>query len=249
MLSRVLILSDTHFTDGQDPLLARVIATARALDLRGTSNSGESGDAVVMAGDVFDLYVGNKRYFREQFAAWHALVAEWLERGVRVAVVEGNHDFQLEGVYPAAVTLHPESCSLELVGGKHLWIEHGDLVDASDIGYRVLRAFLRSPFMRAFIAHAPDSWVQWVGEKFKAASAAHHPRQPDAEHQERLRKIYHAAAEKKFAEGFAFVVMGHCHDLDAHKTLGGEYLNMGYPRVHTQLTIFREGRLERLPVP
>lgn len=242
MIARVLLISDTHFCDGTDPLLARVISTARELKLQGPA------DAVVLAGDLFDLYVGNKECFRREFTDWHSLVQEWVDAGVRVGVIEGNHDFQLEGVFPAAVTLHSASCTLELAGGQRLWVEHGDLVDGADVGYRVLRTALRSPLIRILIRHAPDHWLQWVGERLRSASSKRHPRQPDPQHRDRLRSVYHAAAEKKFSEGFAHVVMGHCHDLDEHASAAGQYFNMGYPRVHEKLIVFQNGNLNRLAI-
>lgn len=240
MFSRVLILSDTHFTRVDDPLLARVIATARALDLRGPQ------DAVVMAGDLFELYVGNKPYFRQQFQAWHVLVQEWIERGVRVDCIEGNHDFQLEGVFPAAVALHGQELELPLQGGARLWVEHGDLVDSDDIGYRVLRALLRSLPMRTFIKLAPDAWVAAIGTRMSAMSQARHPREPDLAQRDRLRAAYHARAAEHFAAGFGYVVMGHCHDLDEYRTSSGHYLNMGLPRTHGQIVLWEAGKLERL---
>jgi hypothetical protein len=47
--------------------------------------------------------------------------------------------------------------------------------------------------------------------------------------------VYRAHAETKRSQGFDFVVMGHCHDLD---DWGGFYWNMGYPPVHRQYIVF-----------
>jgi hypothetical protein len=53
---------------------------------------------------------------------------------------------------------------------------------------------------------------------------------------ERLRKIYRSYAAERLAEGYDYVVMGHCHDLDEMSfQIGGragQYVNVGFPRVH-----------------
>ena len=46
-----------------------------------------------------------------------------------------------------------------------------------------------------------------------------------------MRSVFREFAEEKKRQGFDFVILGHCHDLD---DLQPFYFNMGYPPVHRQ---------------
>ena len=79
------------------------------------------------------------------------------------------------------------------------------------------------------------------------------------ERQEKLRKIYRNHAADRILEGFDFVIMGHCHDLDEKQfqVAGrvGQYMNVGYPRVHASMLVWDshsvegESKIYRMKLP
>ena len=229
---KLFVLSDLHLTGPEDPFYSKTLGWIQTYV--------KSADILVLAGDIFDLYVGKKAYFRKRFHEFHQLMEQLLERGVKIHYIEGNHDFRLRGVFPRSVEIHEAEVTVSFERYS-AFIAHGDLVDPSDHGYRALRAFFRSPPFSLFIDRAPDGWIKKIGETLSHKSQLQQGRrrsnsEDEAARQERTRKIYRSYAAERIATGAQFVVLGHCHLLDEFKFQvegrAGHYMNMGYPKTH-----------------
>jgi UDP-2,3-diacylglucosamine hydrolase len=244
-LKRVFIFSDLHLTRLDSPLGN---AFLRALD--GVSGPG---DAVVLAGDVFEVLVGNSKYFLRMHGAFFEKIRDLLERGVSVHYIEGNHDFHLCELLPSAVRIHDARVDLEVEGpgGKILKIrvEHGDLVDQDDRGYLLMRTVFRSGVVHWLARVLPGAWIEWLATGVARAPAQKESDLPNPWNETKtatLRGKFREHAEAARRQGIDFVVMGHCHDLDEW---GGFYWNMGYPPVHRQFLVYESpgpGRKETL---
>lgn len=249
-MMNLYVISDLHISGPDDPLYASLLALM---------NRAKKGDVFVLAGDIFDLFVGNRNIFKKRYKAFFQALAELNSREVDIRYIEGNHDFLLHKTfldYPR-VKLYPKDFSLELKG-KRFYLAHGDLVNPMDLGYRILRAFFRSPLMRAFIFFAPESWVDAVGKYSSDKSGKTKPRLPaelPTSKLEQLRKLYRNYAVEKLTQGYDFIIMGHCHDLD-EKTFhlsgrSGQYINVGFPRAHGSFLSWSPGEAkiqrERMP--
>jgi UDP-2,3-diacylglucosamine hydrolase len=249
------VVSDLHISGAGDPLYSSLLALLHT--------RAQSGDTVVLAGDIFDVFVGPKKVFVSEYDSFIGELRAAAARGVKIHYIEGNHDFQLKRVFASVpgIRLHTESVAFEL-GEKRFFVAHGDLADHTDYGYRLLRGILRSPPLKAAIRVAPGKLVERVGRKMAKKSSQYtrrdseHPsRELPIEKRERLRTTYRSYAAEKLAQGYDFVVMGHCHDLDEKTfTIGGrfgQYMNVGYPRVHGSYVAWHPGdqqiSRERLP--
>jgi UDP-2,3-diacylglucosamine hydrolase len=247
----LFVVSDLHIWGSEDPLYGSLVKLAR--------DRVSSNDVLVLAGDIFDVFVGNKKVFVQEYEDFISALKQASSKGVRVHYIEGNHDFLLKSVFAGCtgIQVHSEAVEIELEN-KKFFLAHGDLANSKDYGYRVLRAFLRSLFLRTVVAVVPGWFVRAVGERSSKYSRVLTPRNPielPIEKRERLRKVYRSFAAEKLAEGFDFIVMGHCHDLD-EKTfiIGsriGQYVNVGYPRIHGSLLSWHAGEdkitREKLP--
>ncbi|MFL5813288.1 MAG: UDP-2,3-diacylglucosamine diphosphatase, partial [Bdellovibrionia bacterium] len=109
----------------------------------------KTGDTFVLAGDVFDLFIGAKSVYINRYQAFFDELRRAGERGVSLHYIEGNHDFLLRRAFEGIprLKLHTEDFSIEM-GGKRFFLAHGDLANRADYLYRALRIFLRSPFIR-----------------------------------------------------------------------------------------------------
>ncbi len=229
---RVWVFSDLHLTRPNEPLYRSLIA---ALE----EPAGE-GDAVVFAGDIFDLVVGDSEYFRIKHRDFIDSVVRLLSRQVRVFYIEGNHDFHLSGFLPRGVRFEPEAVCVEMEGAtgvRKLYVAHGDLVDQNDIGYLQLRAFFRSPPLQGLARILPGAWIDRVASRLSRSperQAGELPESWPPFRRDSLRKVFREFASAIRARGFDGVILGHCHDLDS---AGGFYFNMGYPPVHRQFLV------------
>jgi UDP-2,3-diacylglucosamine hydrolase len=247
----LLVISDLHIIGPHDPLYASLLRLLR--------ERARPGDTVVLAGDVFDLFVGNKDVFLDRYRDFVSALREAGTRGVCVHYIEGNHDFLLRGAFRdcSGLQVHPSEVSIEL-GGKRILVSHGDLFDREDYGYRALRSFFRSPVMKGIVNVVPGRWLDWYGNAHSRQSRASKPILASGlptEQIERLRKIYRSAAAERLAQGYDFVVAGHCHDLDEMEfTIAGrfgQYVNVGYPRAHGSFLSWTPGepKIQREKLP
>lgn len=251
-MPRLLAVSDLHVTGADDPIYRSLLSLIR--------DRAEAGDTLVLAGDLFDLFVGNKAIFVSRYSEFLRELAQAGRRGVRIHYIEGNHDFHVSRAFGGipGLTVHAHDVAVE-VGGKRFFFAHGDTVDPSDVRYRLLRGFFRSPLMRAFVVVAPGEWIDWIGQTSSRRSRASRPDLPQElplGSMERLRRLYRNYAAEQLSRGYDFVVMGHCHDLDEMSfNIGGrtgQYVNVGYPRVHGSFLSWAPGeeriQREKLPV-
>jgi UDP-2,3-diacylglucosamine hydrolase len=245
------VVSDLHIWGPEDPVYASLLSLLR--------NGAKAGDTLVLAGDLFDLFVGRKRIYLERYTGFFEELKAAGSRGVRIHYIEGNHDFLIRRAFSdiPGFQVHSHDVKIEL-NGKRFFVAHGDTVDRTDYGYRALRMFFRSPVMKALVAAAPGKWLDQIGNKSSQTSRKRKPLLPKElpiEKMEYLRKIYRSFAAERLSEGYDFVVLGHCHDLDEMRfSIGGrtgQYVNVGYPRVHGSYLAWSEGdnELHREPLP
>ncbi len=250
-MSRIYFISDLHVTGPEDPIYRSLLALLR--------EKVGPGDTVVLGGDLFDLFVGGKGIFRDRYRAFLEALAECGGRGADIHYIEGNHDFLIHNAFGRipGVQVHGQEIRLDL-GERRFYVAHGDLADTSDYGYRALRGFFRSGLMKAFVRVMPGSVIDWIGRTSSDASRGRKPLLPaemPIERRERLRKVFRSFAAARIAEGFDFVVLGHCHDLDEMKFQVegriGQYVNVGYPRAHGSMLLWEPGDTEirRIPLP
>jgi len=243
---KVLFLSDLHIVDDRDPLYLAFLSV-----LRGPF---ESGDRVVLAGDIFDLFVGNKEIFKKRYHEFLSALRSLSDQGVQVDYIEGNHDFQLSDVYALIprVSIHDDAVDFT-VDEKRFYVSHGDLANAKDYSYLALRSFYRSAPSRWMIKRVPDFFLEQVGKISGRLSKIKNRQKGNAT--QALRLPYHAAAEKLFDRGYDYVVMGHCHDLDGFESQRAhrkhQYVNVGLPRFHKSYLIWKSGDpvISRTPLP
>jgi UDP-2,3-diacylglucosamine hydrolase len=234
---RVYIFSDLHLESPEQPLGQALLHTM--LELR------DSGDALVLAGDIFEILVGNSAYFAAKIAPFLDALRMLLERKVAIFYLEGNHDFHLSGLLPSGVSIPGDAIRIPVLdsSGKSRTLEvvHGDLVDPEDRAYLRMRRIFRSGPVRVLAGILPGRAIAAIAG---ALSRSHGQKASDlpefwpAGRRERLRALYRADAGKRREHGADFVVMGHCHDLD---DWGGFYWNMGYPPVHRQFLVYDPG--------
>jgi UDP-2,3-diacylglucosamine hydrolase len=234
VFQRVHIFSDLHLTALDEPL---AVAFLKAMgELQGP------GDALVLAGDIFEILVGNSAYFQEKTAPFLEVIRELLHRGVSVFYIEGNHDFHLSGLLPSGVFISSDSIRIQVVHSsgtpKTIEVVHGDLVDSEDRGYLLMRRIFRSSPVRIAAALLPGKLITGFARVLSRdhdQKSAQLPESWSQNRRSRLRALYHADAERRRSLGADFVVMGHCHDLDEW---GGFYWNMGYPPAHRQYLVY-----------
>jgi UDP-2,3-diacylglucosamine hydrolase len=214
-------LSDLHLQDGKQPQSERFV--------RFLNEVPKPGDMLVLGGDIFDLFVGNKSIFHTRFSEVLGAIHSLALGGVRVFYLEGNHDFQMNGAIEEGQNfqIFKDDFSMEFLG-KKIWISHGDLIDPEDRGYRFLRWLTRSRMVQLLVAILPGKIIDLVGNRSSQSSRKYNDRRVNDNTKKRLRALYFAFADQKISSGYEFVFVGHSHIKDFRKNLGGVYINLGF---------------------
>jgi len=214
------VVADLHIRSSEDRIYRQLLDFISA--------KTRPGDRFVIGGDLFDLFVGGRRIFIRRFAALFSVLGSAAARGINIHYVEGNHDFLVRSAFRgiSGITVHQLFASFEH-GNRHFYVAHGDTVDRHAIGYRMLRLFFRCPLMRAFIAFAPETLVDGLGQYLSARSNGKSSRHNTSE----LRRKFRNFATDRLMEGHDFVVLGHSHDADEMffniAGRAGQYINAG----------------------
>lgn len=173
------------------------------------------GDRLLIAGDLFDFWVG-----------WHGadplqrelagLLKELQSRGIPCAFICGNRDFLMSKRDAARLhfTLQPEYVVKEC-GGKKVLIIHGDELCSNDLGFQKFKAFSQNPLMRMIFRLLPYRLRIAMGLKARHKSmnlAA--SRLKDAR---RYGLIPETAAALMQQYGCSILIHGHFHHCGRHE--------------------------------
>lgn len=223
---KAFFLSDLHLRDGGDEASQRFTKFLRTIPAR--------GDLLLLGGDIFDLFVGNKKIFREKHAPVLAALRAAAENGVEIHYLEGNHDFHVQRAFGRLPNfkVHADDFGVEW-GGRKILISHGDMIDPDDSGYRLLRAVTRHFLFRAFVTLLPGRGIDAIGNaSSKKSRQYNHEDAGGQAGRERLRALYANFAREKIGAGYAHVLVGHSHLSDQIELeIGekrGEYVNLGF---------------------
>jgi UDP-2,3-diacylglucosamine hydrolase len=235
---KVFFLSDIHLRDGDGPQASRLVQLL--------STEPAAGDVVLLGGDIFDLFVGDKRVFRRRFAPVLGAIEAAAGRGVELHYLEGNHDFHFSSIFARLekIRVHFGDHALS-AHNRRILVSHGDLIDQSDYGYRFLRWFTKNALFRLFVRLMPDFFVDFVGRTSSNKSRDYTTQKGSDLQLERVRNLYVNFAREKVRTGTDHVLVGHSHLRDQVSIKDGphigEYLNLGYANDRLLYAVLEQG--------
>ena len=175
-------------------------------------------DAVLMLGDLFEVWVGDE----QRFSGFEARCLQVLQLAARqrlLAFLPGNRDFLLgDAMLADAGLLRLADPTVLLAFGQRWLLSHGDALCLSDTAYQQFRQQVRAPgWQQAFLAQ-PLVVRQQQARVMRDASAAHQASQPAADWAE-----VDDAAAVAWLDGAAApaLVHGHTHRPASHALAGG----------------------------
>lgn len=240
---KLIYVSDIHIRDERDPFYHRLLKLIQ--------EKIESQDVLILGGDIFDLFIEKKEIFLNRYSEFLNLIKAKSDAGTKIYYIEGNHDFHLSSVFSHYKNVKIIQTEIELtLSGKKFYLAHGDLVDTDDHRYLFLRGLLRFPLVHLAGKLMTSAMMEKIGKSMGEESQKRNPRMLSSEtgSLEKVRKVFRNFAVLKFKEGFDFVLLGHCHDLDEMVCNLEEhqkhYMNNGYPRVHGKYILWNEGSNE-----
>lgn len=240
----VYFLSDLHIDSADSARTDRLI---RFLDAR----RGEAS-AIMLVGDVFDFWLGYRSVIYHAYFPVLRCLAELVEAGTRVVVFSGNHDPDPGPMLPSlGVELHEGPLDVTL-GGRRVWIEHGDTIDPRGRLHRGVNKLARHPAMRraARVVH-PE--LAWRAARLYARVKTHEYGDPLP------RGLLERWFPARVAAGYDVAIIGHYHRAVHHEvTLGGRVRHLfalgdwveqhTYLRYDGHFTLLRDRGPDRAPI-
>ncbi len=164
---KIYFASDAHFgLSGPDKSLPREKLFARWLeDIK--KDAGE----IYLLGDIFDFWFEYKQVVPRGYTRILGKIAEITDDGIPVHFFTGNHDIWAFDYLPreTGVIIHKGPLITEIYG-KRFYLAHGDGLDDSDKGFKLLKKIFTSPLLQWLFARLHPNFAIWFGHKWSHKS-------------------------------------------------------------------------------
>ena len=199
MKYEAVIFSDVHARENDDEGLAR-------LD-RFLGEVAPDARRLYILGDFFDFWFGPKQARKNPYSDILARLGELSRSGVEVTFFHGNRDFYIDASFAARWGIRVvEDYSIEVIGGRRVYMAHGDMLCTNDRGYHRMRALVRNPVMKFILSHMPAAWAEGMARAYRAKS-----KRTVAAKTQWVLGIDDEAVKAAFRLGADAVVIGHTH--------------------------------------
>jgi UDP-2,3-diacylglucosamine hydrolase len=196
----VAVIADAHI-DGPGGEPGPLIEQLRELGDDGCRH-------LILLGDLFQTWIGQRRYETAAIREVAAVLGELKSRGVRIDYVEGNRDFFIGlGRYAELFDSVGDEVAVE-VGGRRMLLVHGDGLNKEDRLYRFWRWFSHCSPVRLAMFHLPRWLAQRLVVGFERGLA-----RTNFEHKTHIpEEPILGFARRRFAEGHDVLLLGHYHE-------------------------------------
>ncbi len=170
---------------------------------------------LILLGDVFDLWIGDHKYFKEKFPNIISQLRRISEAGIELHYFEGNHDIHLKKFWEKEVgaKVHPEKFLFRF-GPLKVRAEHGDQMNPNDRGYLFLRWLLRTKPVEIVSNYIPGKIIGIIGERSSQVSRLY----TDRINKEYTKKVLDYtrtyAMKERMKQSFDYIITGHTHIKD-----------------------------------
>ena len=222
---KIAVFSDLHLPssdDGREKFFSGLLSRLDQI---------EGVEQFWLLGDIFDLLIGDFVFWDARHPEFWSAIEQLKKNNRRIVWLEGNHDFHFNklGTRHGVEVLDAEIA--ETIGGKRIFLAHGDLVNPNEKAYLRWRKVTRNALFRKAISAAPEALAQKTLLPFaEGQSQKSRTRNNVWVESAELRSLYRTYASQKWSEGFDGVFLGHCHIAENVSDGSHFYFNAGAPK-------------------
>jgi len=148
-----IFLADTHYNQNRTELKQILLDI-----LNGKTKTSQ----LILLGDIFDFLAPQIKYFVQQNQTIIDILNQ-LSRQIQIVYLEGNHDFNLQPLFPDIMVIsranQPYICKQN---NQLISLAHGDIF--TPIGYEIFTIFIRNRFI-LFLINLIDI-NNWITKRF-----------------------------------------------------------------------------------
>src|SRR3989304_2336852 len=194
---RMVFIADGHLKGIGDP---NQLALVKFLD-------SLKADTLAVMGDLFDFWTGSNTVARAEYKPVLDAFGRLRKRGTKIMYFEGNHDFSMGPYFTVELKAKVfEGISKMELGKSHFLLGHGDTV-AMTTGYRLWRAYLRSPLFMVMARVVTPAGVWAIANRLSKKS-----RKRVLPKENLVELKFREYARIEVGKGADFVVLGHSHE-------------------------------------
>lgn len=139
-----------------------------------THMQSTTADAVLLLGDVFEVWVGDDAVQHDPFLLQCAEVLRHASGQRYVGFMAGNRDFLVGPAFLQSCGVQPlQDPTLLLWGEQRIVLSHGDALCLDDTAYQEFRALSRTPEWQTRFLSLPLAQRQALAQSMRAQSEAH----------------------------------------------------------------------------
>lgn len=183
----------------------------------------DEADELFILGDLFDYWFEYKRVIQKGYYKTFSALANLVDAGIKVHYIIGNHDFMHRDFFTSDIgaQIYFDAISVNL-NGKKFFLGHGDGLVKNDLGYKILKKFLRNKFLQKIFSFVHPDFGVWL-----ASSTSKTSRNYTANKHYGIIDGLFETAKAKIDEGYDYVMFGHSHDQALQSYKSGYYINLG----------------------
>jgi UDP-2,3-diacylglucosamine hydrolase len=164
-------------------------------------------DDLYIAGDLFDFWFCRKEKINPEFKPMIDKLIELKEKGIRIHLSEGNHDFFMGEYFSDVLGMKVfEEITNAKLDNLNVLIAHGDTADSDNTRYLLFRKILRSRTFYNIQRLIPSS-ISWTLAGLTSTAS----KELTVEDGDALVKKMSSFALARFQENYDAVILGHCH--------------------------------------
>lgn len=199
---------------------------------------------LIIAGDLFDCWIEYKYVVPKGHYRLLSKFHEMREEGMEITLMAGNHDFWRGTYFRDEFNMDFIYADLEkVIDGKKFYVHHGDDPVKKDTGYKIMKKILRnrvSQFLYYFLH--PDAGIKLAQITSKLSRKKNNKR--DFIQVTQTKPILNDLADRKFKEGYDYVIMGHSHRPVKIQQGDKIYINLGDWITNFTYSIYQDGKLK-----
>ncbi len=204
------IISDAHYSSLR-PQLLTLIQDIHLQKLKPTQ--------LILMGDIFDALFGGVKYTHEINSEIIKLLNA-IALKIEVIYLEGNHDFNLKGIFPSFVIYPISKQPVEaLYENKKIYLAHGDFDGGT--GYLLYTSIIRNSFILFILKTIDNLTSHSILKKLDNYLS----KKDDCKDLKTFEKFIIKRLDKRYK--CDYFIEGHFHQNKQFNVNGFEYINLG----------------------
>ena len=171
MRNKIMFFSDIHLTHEAPERSGRFLEILKRL--------APETHTIYFLGDTFDFWIGPRNEKLSPYREILGTFARLIREGIEIHFMAGNRDFYgLDHLGKRLGLITHDDDILVPIGGKNVFLSHGDRLCAKDINSDRARAIVRHPVTERLFTNLPTGLALFLGKGYRNYSGRNTKNKP-----------------------------------------------------------------------